>query len=277
MDALGYGDALLLGLVQGLTEFLPVSSSGHLALTQTWLGLESGSDTLLLFDVVAHFGTVLAIMVVLGRSGMVFLRRLWAERAAAWRGHRHACHVMVLCLAATVPTAAIGLGFKDKLESAYDDPGIIGLCLLLTGSLLALMAVVPRPRRGWKQFGVWRAALIGVAQGLAILPGISRSGATICAALGLGLRRRWAAEFSFLIAMPAICGAVALKIKDTLDLPAAALADTPWGPILAGSVVSFATGVVALRLLLAAVRSANLHFFAIYCWLLGALVLWRLS
>jgi undecaprenyl-diphosphatase len=148
----------------------------------------------------------------------------------------------------------------------------VGLGLVITGVLLAALVFVPRGTRGWKNFRPWHAVLIGIAQGISISPGISRSGATICAASFLGIRRRWAAEFSFYIAIPAILGAACLKFKDALELGTGQFAALPWGPILAGSVVSLVTGVLSLRMLLGAVRRARLHYFAIYCWLLGGLV-----
>jgi len=115
--------------------------------------------------------------------------------------------------------------------------------------------------------------LVGLAQALAILPGISRSGSTICVASYFGWRRRWAAEFSFLIAVPAIVGGTVFKVTDTLALPAEQFARIPWGPVVVGGVVSLVVGVLALKLLLRAVRRAKLHYFALYCWAMGVVVL----
>ena len=273
MTELGFSNAFLLGIVQGLTEFLPVSSSGHLALAQRWLDLDPDSPTMLLFDVCAHVGTLVAIMIVFAKPAGRFLRRLLRELGKARPKRRYALRIVGLCVAASVPTAAIGLGFKDKLEASFDNPTVIGICLIVTGVLLAATAFAPRARRGWGRFGVFRAAIVGFAQGLAILPGLSRSGATICMATLLGLRRRWAGEFSFLIATPAILGAAALKFRDTTMLPESALAAVPWGPVIVGAGVSFLVGVVALKLLLGIVRRAKLHYFAFYCWILAACVL----
>jgi undecaprenyl-diphosphatase len=272
VSELGYGWAVLLGLIQGLTEFLPVSSSAHLALSQKWIGLDPSGLTMLLFDLLAHVGTVISIFIVFREPIARYARRATLELGSNPPPRRYALRIAGLALCALIPTGVIGLGFKDKFEAAFADSRGIGIDLLITGALLAATALVPRGWRGWKDFHVGHAVLIGIAQGIAIMPGISRSGSTICTATFLGIRRRWAAEFSFYIAIPAILAAAALKLKDALELNGGQFAALPWGPILLGSVVSLIAGVVSLWLLLGAVRRARLHYFALYCWLLGGLV-----
>ena len=273
MSEFGYLTSILLGAVQGLTEFLPISSSGHLALIQRWLGLEANAPPMLLFDVLAHLGTLIAVMIVFAPSARRFVTRLFKELSTSGSRPRFAWRIAGLAIVATIPTAVIGLGFQDAFEAAFGKPRWIGVALWVTGGLLAVTAGIKRPSRGWKRFRWWQAALVGVLQGLAILPGISRSGATICVALFCGLRRRWAAEFSFLIAVPAMLGAALLKTKDTLELPSEQLASLAWGPILVGSLGALVIGVVALLILLNVVRRAKLHYFAVYCWLMGTLAL----
>lgn len=275
MSELDYVKALLLGAIQGATEFLPISSSGHLALTQRWLGLDPGSGQMLLFDLLTHCGTLIAVFVVFRRQATRFAVRLLCESSGSWSGGRHAWRITLLAAVATVPTGVIGWRFKETFESAFDKPVWIGACLLVTGGLLAVLVTLRRGRRGWRDFRWWEAALIGTAQALAILPGISRSGSTICVACYCGWRRRWAAEFSFLVAVPAIVGAGILKINDTFDLPGGPFSAVAWGPVIAGSALSLVVGVLALRLLLNIVRRARLHYFALYCWALGAFVLAR--
>jgi undecaprenyl-diphosphatase len=265
--------AILLGIVQGATEFLPVSSSGHLAIIQHWMDLEADSPTMLLFDVLAHVGTLIAVLVVFAKPGLRYFKRLWAESRRAWTGPRYAWRFALLGIAASIPTAIIGLMFKDQFEAAFDNRFSVGGGLLATGVLLWTTSKVPRGRRGWRGFSYGRAVVVGIAQGLAILPGISRSGSTICTATLLGLRRRWAGEFSFFIALPAICGASVIKLKDTSELPADQLAEIPWGPVGVGSIVSLIVGVVALIFLLRVIRRAMLHYFAPYCWAIGAMIL----
>jgi undecaprenyl-diphosphatase len=268
-----YLKAMVLGIVQGATEFLPVSSSGHLAIIQDLFALEADSPQMLLFDVLAHVGTLVAVFIVFAHSAGRYLRRLLAETSSSWTKRRHAWRIALLGVAASVPTAAIGLAFKDFFEGAFGKKWLIALCLIITGILLSGTLLVRKPKRGWGQFGIIHAALVGVAQGLAILPGISRSGTTICVACYIGLRRRWAGEFSFFIAVPAIIGATAFKIKDTFDLSREEFASIAWGPTIVGAVVSLIVGVFALRALLDVVRRAKLHYFALYCWLLGLAIL----
>ena len=272
MSKLDYARAALLGIIQGLTEFLPVSSSGHLAIAQRWLACDPGGPPMLLFDVLVHVGTLAAVGWVFAGSFHRFLRRLTRESSRSWPHRRHAWRIVFLAVAATIPTAAIGLLFKREFEAAFDRPRSIGLGLLITAVLLAITAWLPRQGRGWKAFYGWQAVLVGVAQASAILPGISRSGATICVATFCGLHRRWAAEFSFLIAIPPILGGAALKLNDAFQLPPAQLADLPWGPIIGGAFVALVTGIFALKLLLSVVRRAKLHYFALYCGLLGLLI-----
>jgi undecaprenyl-diphosphatase len=267
-----YWQAILLGIIQGLTEFLPVSSSGHLAVTQHWLALDAASPDMLMFDVAAHLGTVLAVAVVFAGVFLKFFRRLLRECSSTFHGSRTAWRIVALAVVASVPTAVIGLVFKDQLEAIFDKPVWIGIALLVTGTLLWLTAKLPRPKKGWKRFGWGAAILVGVAQGLAIIPGISRSGATICTAIFGGLKRQWAAEFSFLIGIVAICGASLVKIKDAVELPADELQSMPWREILVGSGVSFVVGIFALKMLLEAVRRMRLGYFSYYCWLAGLAV-----
>ncbi len=274
MTQLGYLDATILGVVQGLTEFLPISSSGHLALTQRLLDLDASSPELLLFNVIAHVGTLVAVVIVFIHSGRRFARKLVQELNGNYHGKRNAWRIMALAIIATLPTALIGLSFKDTIEDAFGRPLWIGFGLIVSGILLAVAGAVPRGSRGWRTFYVWQAILVGLAQSVAILPGISRSGSTICTAMFLGLRRRWAGEFSFLIALPAILGATLLKMRDTFHLPDAQYEALHWGPVWIGGVISLVVGVFALRLLLASLRRAKLHYFAPYCWILGGTVLW---
>jgi undecaprenyl-diphosphatase len=279
-----YSQAIVLGIIQGLTEFLPVSSSGHLALAQHWMRLEAESPLMISFDVATHLGTLLAVIVVFWTTFIRFFRRLVSEqrrapttpnltRPSSWFVRNAAWRVLILGAIACLPTAIIGVAFKDPLEAAFGRPILIGIALLVTGALLFVSGKVPRPRKPWRQFGIVGALLVGLAQGLAITPGISRSGATICTALICGLKRRWAAEFSFLIAFPAICGAALVKIAETGNLPPEQIAAIPLGPIIAGSLTAAAVGYVALRLLLEAVRRAKLVYFSYYVWALGLLVI----
>ncbi len=271
MNELSYLQAVVLGILQGLTEFLPISSSGHLALVQHVMDLDPESQGMILFDVAVHLATVIAVAAVFAGQFVRYFRRLAAESTPRFTGRRTAWRIALLGVLASVPTALIGLLFKDQLEAAFGKPIWIAAALVFTGVLLWLTGKAPRARRGWRRFGGGRALLVGLGQGIAILPGVSRSGTTISVALLLGIRREWAAQFSFFIAIPAICGAAGLHFKDVLET-GVALGDLLTGPLLVGAACAMATGYVALRLLLAAVRRARLHYFCYYCWALALVV-----
>ena len=269
MNDLSTLQSAILGLVQGLTEFLPISSSGHLALTQHLMDLDAESPLMLLFDVVTHVATLAAVAVVFAGTFGSYLKRLLRETSPSFDGRRVAWRVAGYGVLASIPTALIGLCWKDTFESAFGSPEAIAVGLALTGVLLWISGRIPRPRRGWRRFQWWRALLVGVAQGIAIFPGVSRSGSTICVALLLGLKRRWAGEFSFFIAAPAIIGAAILKIKEVRELsPGDADVLGAW-PLAVGALVAFVSGVIALRILLRTVRTGKLHFFCYYCWLVA--------
>ena len=273
MSELGYGWAVVLGVVQGLTEFLPVSSSAHLAIFQRWCGLDPESLPMHVFDGLVHIGTTVAVFIVFATPLRRYVHRLLAELSLSWTGKRYALRILLLGVVATIPTGLIGVGFKQTFERAFGDPAGIRVGLLITGVLLAFTARIARGSRRWKDFAWWQAALVGTAQGIAIWPGVSRSGSTICTATFIGLRRRWAAEFSFFIAVPAILGATALKLREAWEMSGRNAGAIAWGPSLAGSIVSLAVGVLSLRLLLGAVRRAKLHYFAAYVWLVGGMLL----
>lgn len=273
MSDLTHAEAMLLGAIQGLAEFLPVSSSGHLVVTQNLLGLDASSPQLLLFDVVTHFATLLAVLIVFRGELAKFARRLAHERSHLPPAKHFAHRVLALTLISAFATATVALPLKDKFERAVEHTWIVGVALLVTGVLLALLKIAGRGHTGWRAFPWWGAVLVGIAQAVAVLPGISRSGATICVARFLGLRREWAAQFSFLIAAPAIAGGTVIQLLETLKLPADALPPDAWSPVLTGSAAALVVGVGALRLLLGAVRRAKLHWFALYCWAVGAAVL----
>lgn len=273
MIDLSYLHAIILGVVQGLTEFLPVSSSAHLALTQKLLGIDPSSGTVLLFDLLTHIGTLVAMAVVFGSTVQRYFVRLVAEIRPGWNGNRAAWRFLWLGVLASIPTGVIGLAFKRLFEDSFSRPRQIGVELCVTGVLLGITARLARGRIGWRRLAAWHGLVVGFAQALAILPGVSRSGATICTATYCGIRRRWAADFSFLIAVPAILGATALKLKDAGEQLGGAWGELPWGPMVVGSIASAVVGAIALAWLLRVVRRAQLHWFAPYCFLVGMLAI----
>jgi undecaprenyl-diphosphatase len=274
-SSLGIPQAVILGVIQGLTEFLPVSSDGHLVLFENLFNLNPESPQMLLFDLTVHMGTVVAIFVVFRKSiaGL-------AANLLAWRKYgttplevyrrSPSVHVLVLAVLVTAVTGVCGLSLEKYFVAARGKLGILPIMWIITGTLLLITDWRKKTRMGLRQFGVLAAIIVGLAQATAILPGISRSGTTICAAILIGLRRRWAVEFSFLIAIPAILGATAVEmLKHFAEISSGNL---PIGSAAAGAIAAALTGILALKLLVKTTLAANLKYFAFYCYLLAALV-----
>jgi len=273
---MGYLQAILLGILQGLTEFLPVSSSGHLVILEHIFDLQPESREMILFDLMLHLGTVAAVLLFYRRSltrytGDLSRNLLPALRDPAGMFHRSASiRFSVLAAAAILITGLFYVLFGNAVETGFEKPSVVAICWLVTGTFLLLTDFRKHTRRGLRQFGLAAAIVVGLAQGVALFPGISRSGATICAALLLGLHRRWAGEFSFLIGVPAILGATCIHLADVVRLPLDGLA---WGPILTGTIVSAVVGWFALALLIWFLRKARFRYFAFYCYLIGLITL----
>ena len=256
-------DAILLGIVQGITEFLPISSDGHLAIVQHYL--PNFSQPGILFDVLLHVGTLGAILVYFSRDATRLVTAPLRRGSDARRDRR----LLTLIVAASLPTAIIGLLLKPAVEEWLENMPVVAAMLLLTGALLFVGERYRRSgRRGEAALTVADALLTGIAQGLAVLPGLSRSGSTIATLLFRGVDGETAARFSFLMAMPAIAGAALLHVKDLERLPAGEL------PVyLAGTGVAFLIGLCAIRLPLGVIRRQRLIWFAGYCWLAGLALL----
>ncbi|KIX15009.1 undecaprenyl-diphosphate phosphatase [Dethiosulfatarculus sandiegensis] len=250
-------DSIWLGLVQGLTEFLPVSSSGHLVLGQKLLGL---SEPAILFDVVVHVGTLLAVFACFYKDIWAMIRSLWATDHEAGEGRR----LLYLVIVGSVPTALMGFFLKDLFESMFGSLYAVGLALIVTGFLLTATRLAQSGGRSLMQVGAGRALLIGLAQGMAITPGISRSGTTISIGLLLGMDRKLAAHYSFILSIPAIMGALLLEL---LHLEPGVGIFTP--SLMLGGATAAVSGFLALKVLLRVVDRGKLHLFSPYCWALG--------
>lgn len=263
---MGWWEAALLGLLQGLTEFLPVSSSGHLVIGRHVLGLAASDDVV--FEVFVHFGTVMSIVVMyrteLARYVRVGLGLLGAP-ASIGRRYREDedVRLMAYILLTLVPTGVGYVLFRDPIEAAFGDPRLAAGMLIVTGVLL-LLTRLRRAPDGPLTAG--RSLLVGVAQTFAMIPGISRSGATICTALYLNVTPEKAANFSFLMLLPVVLGATALKVAEVVEAGV-----TDWGPLLVGTLVAFVSGIVAIRVVLDFVRRGRLQLFAWYCFAAGGL------
>jgi len=268
MDLLQAG---VLGAIQGATEFLPVSSSGHLVLGRAVLGVELGAGSVA-FDVAVHLGTLLAVVVVyLGDLVRLVSGLFGAARrglsggglAALWEDADS--RLALLVLLGTVPAVIVGFSFKDLFEGLFARPTVAAGALLVTAALLAGTTA----RRAPREPGVVRpldALLIGLAQAVAITPGISRSGSTIAVALLLGVGREQAARFSFLLAVPAILGAAVLEVRHLESGLALA-------PLLAGAAVAAVVGFVSLKALIFLVHRGKIAWFAPYCAIVGLVAL----
>lgn len=256
-------EALILGIIQGLTEFLPVSSSGHLELAKAIFGVETEEN--LLFSLVLHLGTALSTMVVfrkyIGEVLGGLFRKPWNE---SW-------DFSAKVVLSMLPALAVGLLFKDEIEALFEgNILLVALMLLVTGVLLTLTWQV-RHREG-QEVSYGRAIIMGIAQAIAILPGISRSGATIATGILSGSSKEKATQFSFLMVLPVIIGASILELKDYLEAPASSQS-IGWVPLLAGFLTAFLAGMVACQWMIGLVRKGKLLYFALYCFAVGLIAL----
>ncbi len=253
---MNFFEALFLGIVQGLSEFLPISSSGHLVLFQKLLGI---SKVGLTFEIAVHLATLLSVIIVFRRDIVELLKRPFNK-------------LTLMIVIATIPTGAIGLLFDDIFDRLFQTGATLGLEFILTGVILLFAESCRNKRKKLDDMNVVDAAVIGTAQGLAILPAVSRSGLTIAAALVRGLDRKFAAKFSFLISIPAILGAA---LKDVLDIVDSGGFSTGIDPlVLAGGMLAAAiSGYFAVKFMVRILTQRNLKIFAYYVFVIGGLVL----
>jgi len=265
--AITFPESIVLGVLQGLTEFLPVSSSGHLVLMQAFMGI---GGPVIFFDVLLHVGTLAAVLLVFRKEIAEIIR----ESAAAVTGSQkkpvselpHA-RFMLMIILGSVPAGVIGILFEDVFEELFSSPLSVGFFLLVTGALLFRTRSLGEGVKTVGMITPSAALLIGLAQAMAITPGISRSGATIAVALFLGLERETAVKFSFLLSVPAIAGAMFLKSFSVQEISIAAANYT------AGFISAFVVGLAALIWLIRLVKKGKLDYFAYYCWGVGVLVI----
>ncbi len=265
--------AIILGIIQGLTEFLPVSSSGHLVIFQNIFGLKEGA---LAFTINVHAGTLVAVLICFRKEILAIIISIFQgmsqlagkEKSISELYEDPNVKLAFLIVAGSVPTGILGLMFHDLADTLFSSVSMVGLMLICTGFILWFTRYLQKTGRDIDGFVIKDSLIIGLIQGLAIIPGISRSGSTIAAGLYLGLNRETAARYSFLLSVPAIIGAEILNLK---NLPAGSI--MPDNITLLGILASFITGYSALKILLFIVNKGNMHFFAPYCWIVGVAAL----
>ena len=268
-----YFEAVILGLVQGLAEFLPISSSGHLALLQQWFNINE--DKVLLFAVLLHVGTLISVFIVYWRDiwELIVELCLTVKDLCTGKGlrleERPVRKLGIMIIVATIPTAIIGLLFNDIFDRLYTSILPIGIGLIITGFLLVFAERTGSSNRGIEKMNFRNALFIGTVQGIAICPGISRSGSTLFGSLICNLDRKFAVKFVFLISIPSILGSAILETPDAI---AAGVEISQIGPIIVGMAVAAVSGLIAIKTMIKIVSDKKRSYFSYYVWALGAAV-----
>lgn len=263
---MGILEAIILGVIQGLTEFLPVSSSGHIELTKAIFGDDSVGKESMLMTVVLHFATALSTVVVFRKELLTILKGLfqfkWNEEAK----------FSVKIILSMIPAAVVGVVMDDEIEALFGGQVmLVGFMLLLTGGLLFL---ADRAKKTEKEVSFGHSILIGISQAIAILPGISRSGATISTSVLLGVDREKAARFSFLMVVPLIFG----KMAKDLASDDFSTANLEMLPLAIGFIAAFLVGLAACTWMIALVKRAQLKYFSFYCFVVGiGAIVWSIT
>ena len=263
---------ILLGIIQGLTEFLPISSSGHLVVFQNIFGLQEPE---MLFDSALHLGTLLAVFFYFRSDLKKMVMETLEYIIDCSRGRKRLTEIHTVpyasltlwVLIGTIPTALIGVLFRHSIERLFGSVSWVGVMLVFTGLILAVTRMIPGDYTRRTRIGLWVALAVGTAQGLALIPGISRSGATIVCGMLFMTERDLAARYSFLLSIPAIIGAIILQLDgaggENLDFLST----------VSGLIAAALVGLLALKILMGMVKKGNLYYFAPYCWALGLFVI----
>jgi len=254
--------AIVLGIMQGATEFVPISSSAHLVLVP-WL--LDWPEPGLVFDTIVHWGTLVAVLAVFWHD-LVALARAWARSLVDRQLNPTEAKLAWLIIVGTLPGAPIGFFCEDFFESLFSSPGWVAALLLVTGAILTVSERLGKRQRSMGDLSWFDSVLIGLAQGLAIAPGISRSGATMAMGLLRGVQREAAARYSFLLATPIVFGAGLLQLVKLLQ---AGVVRAQLPPLIIGFLAAAISGYLCIEFLLAYLQRGRLYVFALYCWLAG--------
>ena len=269
-----YLQAVILGLVQGLAEFLPISSSGHLAILENFFGIKE--DNMLFFAVMLHFGTLLSVFIVFWKDIVELVKELilTIKDLIGKKGlrleERPIRKLGVMIIVACIPTAIIGFIFGDVFEGIYSKPILIAVMFIITGLLLLAAETWGGGKRNIENLNYRNSIFIGIVQGLAIIPGISRSGSTLFASLLCKLDREFAVKYVFLISIPTILGSLILELPDGIKQ---GMNGQSWGAVIVGVIVAFLSGLFAVKVMLKVVSNKKLKYFSFYLFALAAAVI----
>ncbi len=254
------GEAIILGLIQGLTEFLPVSSSGHLVISQVLLGVQRPGIT---FEVLVHLGTFFSVICIFKQDLKKILYGFIKDKKER--------KLLLLLLVSIVPTGLMGVSLESFFESIFQSFTTVGFMLLITGFIIWLISYLPAGKKDVQKMNFLDAILISFAQGIAIIPGISRSGATITAALARNLNMETAIKFSFLMSLPVILGATLLEINEVISVGFERALILPY---FIATATAFFSGVLAIKVFIKLLKARKFYYFSFYCWFLGSLVIY---
>ena len=267
-----YFQAIILGIFQGISEFLPISSSGHLVVLQHIFGIKEGN---LFFTEMLHFVTLISIFIVFFNAIIIIIAEFFKMIGQGIKNRKFKItniyqKMAILIIVGSVPTAFIGLLFQETFEKLYSSLLHISIAFMVTGLILWIVDKKSREEKKVKDMTYGDAIIIGTFQGIAIIPGISRSGSTIAGGLFRGLNRNLATEYSFLLALPATFGAALLGIKDVIETDAEVCFSLP---LITGVIISAITGIISLKILIKLLQTKKLHYFSYYLWALGIILL----
>lgn len=267
---MGYIEAIVLGLVQGLSEFLPISSSGHLALLQNLF--EINEDKVIFFAVLLHIGTLVSIFVVYHKDIYALIKELFLLFKDLFTGkglrieERPIRKLGIMIIVSSIPTAIMGLLFSDYIDKIFGSLTVIAICWIITGFILLFSEKLKNNKKEIEGMKYRNAIFIGICQGLAIMPGISRSGSTIVGSLVTGLKREFAVEFAFLISIPAILGSAILEFPKAIK---AGIEPSTIGPMIVGFLVAAISGYFAITTMIKIVSKHKMRYFSYYVWIIG--------
>lgn len=267
---MGYIEAIILGLVQGLSEFLPISSSGHLALLENLFEIKE--DSVIFFAVLLHIGTLVSIFIVYHEDIYALIKELFLLFKDIFTGkglrieERPIRKLGIMIIVSSIPTAIMGLLFSDYIDRIFGSLTVISICWIITGFILLYSEKLNNNKKEIEGMKYRNAIFVGICQGLAIMPGISRSGSTIVGSLVTGLKREFAVEFAFLISIPAILGSAILEFPKAIK---AGIEPSTIGPMIVGFLVAAISGYFAITTMIRIVSKHRMRYFSYYVWILG--------